>query len=175
MSAAVERARVARVYTAARRHPWVLGKVGDWTLPFGPYTPAQLVVMAGGAMVLIKTFAWWSWLGPVPVVVWGLAVWAVRGAKIGGRSPWAAAEGWLTLAALPQGGRIGARAARDRRPTRLTGVFVIEAAPPAAVGAARHGARSSHGGGTGRPSRPARPVTGLEGLLQRAGTAGGVG
>ncbi|MFD5421837.1 hypothetical protein ACFWJT_27900 [Streptomyces sp. NPDC127069] len=34
----------------------MLGKLGDWTPPFGPYTPAQLVVLGGGAFVLIKTF-----------------------------------------------------------------------------------------------------------------------
>ncbi|MET9879270.1 hypothetical protein ABZZ36_32280 [Actinacidiphila glaucinigra] len=138
MSASPGQARVARVYTSARRHPWVLGKLGDWTLPFGPYTPAQLMVMTGGAMVLIKTFSWWSWLGPLPVAGWGLSIWAVRGAKIGGRSPFAAAMGWLTLAALHPAGRIGGRAARDRRPRLLAGPFVIEAAPtgPARTAAA---------------------------------------
>ncbi|MGI5041777.1 hypothetical protein ACM9HB_35710, partial [Streptomyces sp. JAC128] len=62
-----ERQRVAWVYTAARRHPWVLGKLGDWVIWFGPYTPAQLAVLGGGALLLVKTFAWWSWMGPVPV------------------------------------------------------------------------------------------------------------
>lgn len=141
MSAA-GRPRVARVYTAARRHPWVLGKLGDWVIWFGPYTPAQLLVMGGGALVLIKTFAWWSWLGPVPVVVWLVAIWAVRGAKIGGRSPLAAALGWLVLLGQPAAGRIGGRTARDRRPARLGGAFVIEPAP-AAEAPARSSARSA--------------------------------
>ncbi|MET9879263.1 hypothetical protein ABZZ36_32245 [Actinacidiphila glaucinigra] len=168
MSASPGQARVARVYTSARRHPWVLGKLGDWTLPFGPYTPAQLMVMTGGAMVLIKTFSWWSWLGPLPVAGWGLSIWAVRGAKIGGRSPFAAAMGWLTLAALHPAGRIGGRAARDRRPRLLTGVFVIEAAPAgtgltAATGRARKCA----------PAQRSGPVSGLAQLLQRADAAGG--
>jgi hypothetical protein len=174
VSAAAERAQVARVYTSARRHPWVLGKLGDFTLPFGPYTPAQLVVMVGGALVLIKTFAWWSWLGLLPVALWGAAVWAVRGAKIGGRSPFAAAMGWLTLALRHPAGRIGGRNARDRRPTRLSGAFVIEAAPAAEAGAGRRTRKSSRRGGTSRPGGPVRPVTGLDRLLQQTSTVGGV-
>ncbi|MGI5401411.1 hypothetical protein ACQEVG_18605 [Streptomyces sp. CA-135486] len=133
---AAERPRIARVYTAGRRHAWVLGRLGDWVIPFGPYTPAQLVVMGGGALLLIKTFAWWSWLGPVPIVLWLVSVWAVRGAKIGGRTPFTAALGWLALLARHPAGRIGGRAARDRRPSFLSGTFVIEPAP-AARGLAR--------------------------------------
>ncbi len=86
--------RLVRSYTAARRYPWVLGKLGDWVVWFGPYTPAQLVVLGGGALLLIKTFAWWSWLGPVPVVMWLVSVWAVRGAKVAGRSPSLRRSAW---------------------------------------------------------------------------------
>ncbi|MFD8078242.1 hypothetical protein ACFV3E_36945 [Streptomyces sp. NPDC059718] len=176
MSAAAERAQVARVYTSARRHPWVLGKLGDFTLPFGPYTPAQLVVMVGGALVLIKTFAWWSWLGPLPVALWGAAIWAVRGAKIGGRSPFAAAAGWLTLALRHPAGRIGGRAARDRRPNRLTGAFVIEAALTPGGFPSTRTTRTSRrrGGNPNQPASPVRPATGLDRLLQQTSSAGGV-
>lgn len=121
--------RLARSYTAARRHPWVLGKLGDWVIWFGPYSPAQLVVLGGGALLLIKTFAWWSWLGPVPVVMWLVSVWAVRGAKVAGRSPFAAALGLVQAMGQHPAGRIGGRAARDRRPQFLMGSFVIEQAP----------------------------------------------
>ncbi|MGW1291052.1 hypothetical protein ACWD4N_47845, partial [Streptomyces sp. NPDC002586] len=62
MSAAA--ARVGRFYTAARRHPWVLGKVADWKIPLGPYTPAQIAVAVGGGFLLVKTIGWWSWMGP---------------------------------------------------------------------------------------------------------------
>ncbi|MEU4095919.1 hypothetical protein [Streptomyces sp. NPDC026673] len=174
MSAAAQRAQVARSYTSARRHPWVLGKLGDFTLPFGPYTPAQLVVMAGGALVLIKTFAWWSWLGPLPVTLWAAAIWAVRGAKIGGRSPFAAAMGWLTLALRHPAGRIGGRNARDRRPSRLTGVFVIEVAPTTGAGVARRVRHCPRQGRTCRPAGPIPPVTGLDRLLRQTVTVGGV-
>ncbi|MFE5539142.1 hypothetical protein ACFQ78_25810 [Streptomyces sp. NPDC056519] len=132
MSAAAQ-PRVARAYTSARRHPWVLGKLGDWTVPFGPYTPAQLVVLGGGAFALIKTFAWWSWAGPVPVALWLCAVWAVRGAQIAGQNPFTAMLGVLVLLLRHPAGRIGGRTARDKQPTQLRGQFVIEAAPSPAA------------------------------------------
>ncbi|WP_406278318.1 hypothetical protein OHT93_36870 [Streptomyces sp. NBC_00191] len=164
------RPRVARVYTAARRHPWVLGKLGDWVIWFGPYTPAQLVVMGGGALLLIKTFAWWSWLGPVPIVVWLVSIWAVRGAKIGGRSPFTAAFGWLALLAQHPAGRIGGRAARDRRPSMLTGAFVIEPAPAAAAVPVRSAAsRRRSPAPAAAVVRPV-PVSGLAQLLRDAET-----
>ncbi|MGW8782384.1 hypothetical protein ACWGNM_30575 [Streptomyces sp. NPDC055796] len=132
-------AGIVRSYTGARRHPWVLGKLSDWVIPFGPYTPAQLVVLGGGALGLIKTFDWWSWAGPVPVVVWLVSVWAVRGAQIAGQNPFTALLGAVAVLARHPAGRIGGRVARDRRPSRLGGRFVIEPAPavvsaPAAVG-----------------------------------------
>jgi hypothetical protein len=178
VSAPTQPQRVARVYTAARRHPWVLGKLGDWTIWFGPYTPAQLLVTGGGALLLIKTFAWWSWLGPMPVVLWLVAIWAVRGATIGGRSPIAAAFGWITLLPRHPAGRIAGRAARDRRATPLAGAFVIEPAPartpaaaadPAAQGRPVRSARSSRR----RSASPAAvvrpvPVSGLDQLLRDA-------
>ncbi|MDF3141483.1 hypothetical protein, partial [Streptomyces sp. T21Q-yed] len=126
MSTPVIAARVGRSYTRARRHPWVLGKVGDWTLPLGPYTPAQLVIAAGGIYVLIKTFAWWSFMGPVPVIALGVAVWAVRASRIGGRSPLWIAYGWALYALQPSAGRISGRSVRERRPRVLTGSILIE-------------------------------------------------
>ncbi|MFD5422238.1 hypothetical protein ACFWJT_30020 [Streptomyces sp. NPDC127069] len=103
----------------------MLGKLGDWTLPFGPYTPAQLVVLGGGAFVLIKTFDWWSWAGPVPIALWLGAVWAVRGAQIAGQSPFTAVLGVVSLLLRHPAGRIGGRVARDRQPSCLRARFVI--------------------------------------------------
>ncbi|MCX4722018.1 hypothetical protein OG818_40720 [Streptomyces virginiae] len=116
---------VTRVYTSARRHPWVLGRLGDWTVPFGPYTPAQLVVLGGGAFALIKTYALWSWAGPVPVVLWIASVWAVRGAQIAGQNPFTALLGVLVLLARHPAGRVGGRIARDRRPSHLRCRFTL--------------------------------------------------
>ncbi|MFE9882301.1 hypothetical protein [Streptomyces sp. NPDC005784] len=122
--------RVGRFYTAARRHPWVLGKVADWRIPLGPYTPAQIAVAVGGGFLLVKSISWWSWMGPVPIVAWVLAIWAVRQPRIAGRAPVQAAVGWVLLGWQPRGGRIGGRAARDRTPRPLLGAFTIEDAPP---------------------------------------------
>ncbi|MFB8023556.1 hypothetical protein ACFC36_33840 [Streptomyces rubiginosohelvolus] len=156
------RERLARSYTAARRHPWVLGKLGDWVIWFGPYSPAQLVVIGGGAVLLINTFAWWSWLGPVPVVLWLVAAWAVRGAKIGGVSPSTAVLGLVQLLSQPPSGRIAGRAARDVRPRLLTGSFVIE--PPMAVTAPAPAVS-----GDAVPAMHSGPASGLSQLLGGAG------
>ncbi|MFG2753942.1 hypothetical protein [Streptomyces xanthophaeus] len=134
-----ERQRIARVYTHARRHPWVLGKLGDWVVPFGPYTPAQLVVLGGGAFVLIKTLSWWSWAGPVPIVLWLGAVWAVRGAQIAGQNPFTAVLGAVSLLLRHPAGRIGGQVARDRQSSHLRVRFVISptavTSPPVPVAA----------------------------------------
>ncbi|MFJ4748914.1 hypothetical protein [Streptomyces albogriseolus] len=156
MSAATV-SRVGRFYTTARRHPWVLGKVADWKIPLGPYTPAQIAVLVGGGFLLVKTISWWSWTGPVPVVAWVLAVWAVRRPKVKGRAPLQAALGWLVLAWQPQGGRTGGKAARDRAAHTLLGGFTLEGACPAAPAAVRRRAAEP---GTGRSTPVVREVRG---------------
>ncbi|MFC8520465.1 hypothetical protein [Streptomyces sp. NPDC057257] len=189
--------RVGRFYTAARRHPWVLGKVADWKIPLGPYTPAQIAVAVGGGYLLIKTIGWWSWMEPVPIVAWALAIWMVRRPKIAGRAPIQAALGWLLLTWQPRGGRIGGRAARDRAPRPLLCGFTIEGAPapdplPAAQAAPspaiqRRPARAPHPSprpAADRSSVPrrtqpvtpaltARPVSGVQQLLALAQQGGG--
>ncbi|KUN57242.1 hypothetical protein AQJ46_48020 [Streptomyces canus] len=192
MSAAA--ARVGRFYTAARRHPWVLGKVADWRIPLGPYTPAQIAVAVGGGFLLVKTISWWSWMGPVPIVGWGLVIWMVRRPKVRGRAPLQAALGWVLLVWQPRGGRIGGRAARDRAVHPLLGGFTIEDAPATgprpAVQAApsravqRHAARAPHPGpAAGRACAPRRtqpvapavaagPVSGVQQLLALAQQGG---
>ncbi|MEU6511016.1 hypothetical protein [Streptomyces sp. NPDC046942] len=175
--------RVGRFYTTARRHPWVLGKVADWKIPLGPYTPAQITVAVGGGFLLVKTISWWSWMGPVPLVAWILAIWAVRRPKIRGRAPMQAAVGWVLLGWQPRGGRIGGRAARDRAARPLFGGFTIEDAPvsgPAAGTTPSRAARAPRPGpAAGRKSRrrmepaapapAAMPVSGVQQLLTLAG------
>jgi hypothetical protein len=183
---------MSRFYTAARRHPWVLGKVADWRIPLGPYTPAQIAVAVAGGFVLVKTIPLWSWMGPIPPAAWLLGIWAVRRPKIKGRSPFPAALGWLLLLWQPRGGRIGGRAARDRYSRPLLGGFTIEGAPAltAAASPSRPGVQrvpratrpgpSAGRSSTRRPARsaapatPARPVSGVQQLLARAGQGGGV-
>ncbi|WP_333740633.1 hypothetical protein [Streptomyces sp. IBSBF 2806] len=184
-------ARVGRFYTSARRHPWVLGKVADWKIPLGPYTPAQIALAVGGGFLLVKTISWWSWTGPLPLVGWGLAIWMVRRPKVQGRAPLQAALGWVLLGWQPRGGRIGGRAARDRAAHPLHGAFTIEDTPapaplPAAQGApsravVRPPARAPHPSpATDRPSCAPRrtppaapaaaagPVSGVQQLLALA-------
>ncbi|MFC8660761.1 hypothetical protein [Streptomyces sp. NPDC057199] len=187
--------RVGRFYTSARRHPWVLGKVADWKIPLGPYTPAQIAVAVSGGFLLIKTISWWSWMGPVPIAAWLLAIWAVRRPKIHGRAPVQAALGWGLLIWQPRGGRIGGRAARDRAPHPLLGGFTIEDTPtpgpgPAAAAAPsrpvrRHTARAPgphpaagppsahHRARPAVPAVPVGPVSGVQQLLTLADRSGG--
>jgi hypothetical protein len=189
---AADAGRVGRFYTVARRHPWVLGKVADWKIPLGPYTPAQIAVAVGGGFLLIKTTSWWSMLGPIPIAAWLLAIWAVRRPKIRGRAPMQAALGWGLLIWQPQGGRIGGRAARDRAAQPLLGGFTIEETPSPALAATpsrpaqRHASRAPHPSpatahsSTPRrrepvaPAVPAGPVSGVQQLLALTSQGGGV-
>ncbi|WP_406190900.1 hypothetical protein OG331_50465 [Streptomyces sp. NBC_01017] len=191
MSGAAAAGRTGRFYTAARRHPWVLGKVADWKIPLGPYTPAQIAVAVGGGFLLVKTINWWSVLGPIPIAAWLLAVWAVRRPKIAGRAPLQAALGWALLLWQPQGGRIGGRAARDRAPQPLIGGFTIEDAPVPAlaatpspvlrprIGRSPHpnpaASRSAtwHRKEPAAPAAPVGPVSGVQQLLALAEQSGG--
>ncbi|MFJ9521309.1 hypothetical protein ACIRPK_24040 [Kitasatospora sp. NPDC101801] len=122
------RPRIGRSYTKARRHPWVLGKIGDWRIPMGPYTPPQLVVAALGAYVLVKTATWWApLLGPLPVLAWAVAIWAARHSRIAGRSPFLVVADAVSLAVSPRAGQIGGQAVRPVRPVLLTGsTFTFE-------------------------------------------------
>ncbi|WP_336605599.1 hypothetical protein [Streptomyces sp. BA2] len=123
--------RTARFYTAARRHPWVVGKLADWRLPLGPYNAAQIALAVVGGFILVKTISVWSVLGPIPVAAWVVGIWLLRRPKIGGRHPVSAAMGMVALAVQPAGGRIGQRAARDPRARRLGGGFTLEDLTPA--------------------------------------------
>ncbi|MFF1566906.1 hypothetical protein ACFVY1_25850 [Streptomyces sp. NPDC058293] len=126
MSAA-EPVRTVRFYTSARRLPWVIGKFADWKIPFGPFNAVQIGVMSIGGLVLVRTASyWWSLLGPVPVVVWVAALFVCRRHKVAGRTPVGAALGVGARLLQPSGGRIGGRAARDRRAQMLTGTFTLQ-------------------------------------------------
>ncbi|MFI8169789.1 hypothetical protein ACIGAN_26010 [Streptomyces sp. NPDC085931] len=190
MTATSTAGRVGRFYTAARRHPWVLGKVADWKIPLGPYTPAQIAVAVGGGFTLVKSITWWSWMGPIPIAAWLLAIWAVRRPRIGGRAPMQAALGWALLVGQPSGGRIAGRAARDRAARPLLGGFTIEE-PPAPgraterlrvrkrrTGRVAHASPAAAHSSPGRrrqaaSARSAGPVSGVQALLALAEQGGG--
>ncbi|MFB6775300.1 hypothetical protein [Streptomyces sp. NPDC056337] len=120
--------------------------------PLGPHTPAQIAVLVGGGLLLVKTIGWWSWLGPIPLTAWMLAVCAVRRPKVKGRAPLQAALGRLLLVCQPQGDRTGGRTARDNaaRP-------VLERASPAVPAAVRQRAAQEQGDVRARADRRCRP------------------
>ncbi|MER5951202.1 hypothetical protein ABT127_34710 [Streptomyces sp. NPDC001904] len=162
MTSATEAVRAARFYTSARRLPWVIGKFADWRLPLGPYNGVQVAVMSLGGLLLVKTASWWwSLLGPVPVVAWVAVIFICRRQKVAGRTPVGAALGVATRIAQPAGGRIGGRAARDRRPAALCGGFTLQGldavAPPAAP-AADHGSTRPIPAAPATASAPASPA-----------------
>ncbi|GGV52531.1 hypothetical protein [Streptomyces spectabilis] len=170
--------RRARYYTSARRHPWVLGRWADWRIPFGPYNAAQIALAVVGGFVLIKLLPVWTAFGPAGGVLvlagWIAGIWLLRRPRIGGRSPLAAAVGFIALAGQPAGGRIGRRAARDRPARRLGGGCVLEALPRPAPSPPRRTGRSRTAGHRRRrgPSGPGAlvgaPVSPVQALLARS-------
>jgi hypothetical protein len=111
-------------YTHARRHPMVLGKIGDWTPPF-QLTMAQVGVLLGILFIEVRTWQYWGpRLHPLLAVsifigVPGAITWAVRRARIEGRSLPRAVAGWLVFLARPRVGRVSGRVYRSARPAAL--------------------------------------------------------
>ncbi|MFB7998982.1 hypothetical protein ACFC4G_39945 [Streptomyces sp. NPDC056002] len=156
-----EPTRTARFYTSARRLPWVIGKFADWKIPFGPFNAVQIGVMSIGGLVLVRTAPyWWSLLGPVPVVLWVAALFVCRRHKVAGRTPVGAAVGMGARLLQPTGGRIGGRAARDRRAQTLTGTFTLQTLTrdQAVTGEARAVAPKRRGARQATRPQPAAPA-----------------
>ena len=113
---------VCRNYTAARRHPNVIGVIGGWALPW-PVTPTQLGVLIGTFLVLLKTRPLWGAFLPgfVSLTILGglplLATWAVRYFRVEGRSPVRAAAGGLSYLTRPRAGTLHGQPFR-RPPSR---------------------------------------------------------
>lgn len=111
-------------YTHARRHPMVLGKIGDWTPPF-QLTMAQVGVLLGVLFVEVQTWRFWGQVLPpevglfVFIAVPAALAWVVRRARVEGRSLLRAVAGWLAYLARPRDGRVGGRANRRARPAQL--------------------------------------------------------
>jgi hypothetical protein len=135
-------ARLAcRSYTHARRHPWVIGKIGGWALPT-PLSPTQLLVLVSSFLVLLWTRALWAHLpGVINLVVQaGLPMvlsWMVRHVRMEGRSPLRMLAGAVVYASAPKAGTHNGRPYREGGPRAMTGarLFVVatpEAASPAA-------------------------------------------
>lgn len=123
-----------RSYTRARRHPKVLGRIGDTVLPFTVTMPQILV---GGIVltVVLATKAVWSPILPgvlvVPTATIGSAL-ATRYVRVEGRNPLYVAAGYLSLWLGSPSGVSAGRAVPRRRPRRVTAsvrVFDIDPQP----------------------------------------------
>lgn len=78
---------VVRFYTLARKIPFLLGKLGDWVLPGGPYTLAQGIAFIGVAFIGQKTMPLWA-SGMAPIVAWiPVLILAAVSALAAGRIP----------------------------------------------------------------------------------------
>ncbi|MYT68346.1 hypothetical protein GTY60_01460 [Streptomyces sp. SID8367] len=141
----------------------MIGKFADWKIPFGPFNAVQIAVMSLGGLLLVKSASvWWSFTGPVPVVAWLAVIFVCRRHKVAGRTPVGSALGVVARAMQPAGGRTGGRAARDRRPQPLTGVFTLQdLTPPAGKVPVPAAAAPHRASRTERQPRPSaeRPVT----------------
>ncbi|MGP5306924.1 hypothetical protein [Brachybacterium alimentarium] len=78
---------VVRFYTLARKIPFLLGKLGDWVLPGGPYTLAQGGAFIGVAFIGQKTMPLWA-SNMAPIVAWiPVLILAAACALVAGRIP----------------------------------------------------------------------------------------
>ncbi len=131
-------ARLAcRSYTHARRHPWVIGKIGGWALPT-PLSPTQLLVLVSSFLVLLWTRALWAHLpGVINLVVQaGLPMvlsWMVRHVRMEGRSPLRMLAGAVVYASAPKEGVHNGRPYREGGPRQMAGGHLFVAAIPEAT------------------------------------------
>lgn len=115
---------VCATYTHARRHPMVLGNIAGWTPPFQLSLP-QLAVLV--VVFLLEMQTWNTWAPLLPrtsamIIAVGLPcalAWAVRRARVEGRSLLRTGLGWLMLLSTPSAGRVGGRPYRLARAARL--------------------------------------------------------
>jgi hypothetical protein len=131
-----ERRVECATYTHARRHPMVLGKIGDWTPPF-QLTMPQIGVIVGA--VLLETWLWRYWGAHLPaplaitlfVTVPIILAWVVRHARVEGRSLIRFAGGAVAYMLRPRSGRAGGRSSRPAPPSALHRyrILVQEATP----------------------------------------------
>lgn len=118
-------------YTAARRHPEVLGRIGRTVLPFQLTGPA-LMLGVGSFVVLLWSWAQW-WGRAVPLLLAVIVIVAVPLAlgrlamvtSLGGRNPFLTALGVLRYLFRCRGGVVAGRPVRRRARRRITGRVVL--------------------------------------------------
>ena len=104
---------VVRFYTRARKIPFMLGKLGDFKIPFGPYTLTQGVVFVATAWIGSETM--WLWArGWVPLLAWLVLLAVAAGCAVGagripfkGRNPLMLAAGVIGYGTAPPWGTQG--------------------------------------------------------------------
>jgi len=116
-------------YTHARRHPIVLGKIAGWTPPFQISVP-QMAVIVGVFAFEMMTWRYWRLVLPQTLATvlaislpWVLA-WAVRRARVEGRSLVRTAAGHLMLLVASPTGSVGGRPYTQARKADLRGDVV---------------------------------------------------
>lgn len=110
-------------YTHARRHPMVLGHIGGWTPPF-QLSLTQLGIVVVTLVVEAWTFKIWSPFLPrlfavvVMFILPCVLAWAVRSARVEGRSLVRAAIAYLSMLWMPREGHVSGRPYKEARPAR---------------------------------------------------------
>jgi hypothetical protein len=124
-------------YTHARTHPWVVGKVGGARLPW-QLSPAQVAVLVGSFILLLKTRGLWAHMGAIPnlmvqAVIPLVLTWCMRHMRMEGRSPGRMLLGIGSYLWAPNGGRTQGRPWREPRATTLTHARIFMLTNPAPV------------------------------------------
>jgi len=112
-------------YTRARRYPNVIGVIGGQTLPFGPYSMAQVAVaVISFALLFMSRGLWGDVIGSRNLRTFVMVgfpaglMYAVRNLRPEGRSPFAFALGVAYAWTSPSTGRRHGRSQRPTIPTR---------------------------------------------------------
>jgi hypothetical protein len=137
--AAPGRSSVGRSYTRGRTSPYLIRK---WpgsrvTLPMGPYTLTQLVILVGTGYLLINFSDYWAFFGGFNIVIGvGLPVgltYAARHTRVEGRDPLRAGLALVTYLLQPRSGLLRGRGWRAAAPVRVPGRAFVVVDLPAAV------------------------------------------
>lgn len=116
-----------RTYTAGRRQPYLIRKWpgSAWTIPLGPYTLTQLVVLVGSIVTLVQTRTMWAHFGPINLVIAvGVPIvltYAARHTRIEGRDPLRAAVAGVGYLLQPRAGYLRGQGWRAPSPVRTGG------------------------------------------------------
>lgn len=122
-----------RSYTAARRYPLVIGRIGGWRPPWGPWTIPQYAAAVVVLLVLVQTRGLWAHFpalvnlaaaGGLPLA----AGWSLRRVRVEGRAAHRALLGRASLLLAPRAGVSAGRVQRPAPARRVTGAaaFVCE-------------------------------------------------